>query len=70
MRERAPPTGDAIRSPRGRLPTWSWFCRHVTKRDGARPRVSVPCALPLYADSSPWYANPSASARATSAGRP
>ena len=52
------------RSPKARLPIWSWFCRKSTKAVGGRWADGRPRVSPVRRDGSPWKANPSASARA------
>src|SRR5499433_249093 len=39
-------TRDARRSPRGRLPIWSWFCRKLTKASGDRAADASPRLRP------------------------
>jgi len=42
------------RSPKARLPTWSWFCRKSTKHDAGRWLDFSPRGSLLNGDTSPW----------------
>src|SRR5262249_36180416 len=60
----------ASRSPRARLPTWSWFSVAKTKaRAGARP-VRVARTRPRSGECRPRYRKPCRSASATSSAHP
>ena len=42
------------RSPKARLPTWSWFCRKSTKAVGGRWPLGTPRGVAGKGDGSPW----------------
>jgi len=42
------------RSPRARLPIWSWFCRKETNAVSGRAAVELPRRRPRSEEYSPW----------------
>ena len=53
----------ANRSPKARLPTWSWFCRNEMNAVGGREALGSPRFRGLNVVHSPWKAKPSARLR-------
>jgi hypothetical protein len=42
-----------IRSPKARLPIWSWFCKNPTKAVGGSALLGLPRGRPRWRETSP-----------------